>query len=81
MCFSYKSKHKKKKKLIGLIQILSIKRFILKILWILFTLSSFPGLFKFDILFLNILFVLIAIIPYSRLTGLDNIYIYIYIYI
>ena len=48
--------------------------------WILFTLSSLPGLFKFNILFLNILLVLIGIIiPNSELTGLNNI-IYIYIY-
>ena len=32
-------------------------------LWIWFLLSSLPGLFKFDIPFLNILFVLIGIIP------------------
>ena len=49
-------------------------------LWILFTLSFLPGLFKFNILFLNILLVLIGIIPYSGLTGLNNIF-YIYIYI
>ena len=46
--------------------------------WILFTLSL-PGIFKFNILSLNILFVLIWIIPYSGFTGLNNIYIYIYI--
>ena len=46
-------------------------------LWILFTLISLPGLFKFNILFLNILLVLIGIIPYSGFTGLNNIYIYI----
>ena len=50
--------------------------------WILFTLSSLPGIFEFDILFLNILFLLVGIIPYSGFTGLNNIsYIYIYIYI
>ena len=42
-------------------------------LWILFTLSFLPGIFKFDFLFLNILFVLIEIIPYSGFTGLNNI--------
>ena len=42
-------------------------------LWILFTLSFLPGIFKFDTLFLNILlFVLIGIIPYSRVTGLTG---------
>ena len=50
-------------------------------LCILFKLSTSPGLFKFNILFLNILLVLIGIIPYSEFTGLNNIYIYIYIYI
>ena len=50
-------------------------------LWILFTLSSLPGLSKFNILFFNILLVLIGIILYSGFTGLNNIlYIYIYIY-
>ena len=39
-------------------------------LWILFTLSSLSGLFKFDILL-----VLIGIILYSKFTGLNNIYI------
>ena len=34
-------------------------------LWILLTLSSLQGLFKSNILNLNILFVLIGIIPYS----------------
>ena len=48
---------------------------------ILFTLSSLPGLLKFNILFLNILLVQIGIIPYSGFTRLNNIYIYIYIYI
>ena len=38
--------------------------------------------FEFNILFLNILLVLIGIIPYSRFTRLNNIlYIYIYVYI
>ena len=52
-------------------------------MWILFTLSSLPGIFKFDILILNIfLFVLTGSTPYSGFTGLNNIlYIYIYIYI
>ena len=42
-------------------------------LWILFTLSSLPGILKFNILFLNILFVLIGIILYSGFNGLNNI--------
>ena len=41
-------------------------------LWILFTLSSLPGIFKFDIKFLNILFVQMEIFPYSGFTGLDT---------
>ena len=48
-------------------------------LWILFTLSFLPGLFKFDILFLNILLVLIEIIPIrtnkifkNRISKLNN---------
>ena len=47
-------------------------------LWILFTLSSLPGLFKFNILFLNISLVLIGIL-YSGFTGLNNM-LYIYTY-
>ena len=52
-------------------------------LWTLFTLNSLSGSFKFNFLFLDILLVLIGIIiPYTRFTGLNNIfYIYIYIYI
>ena len=51
-------------------------------LWILFVLTSFPGVLKFNILFLKILLVLIGINPYSGFTGLnDFLYIYIYIYI
>ena len=51
-------------------------------LWILFTLSPSPGLFKFNIVFLNILLVLVGIVPNSGFTGLNTVlYIYIYIYI
>ena len=49
-------------------------------LWILFTLSSLLGLFKFIIRILNILLVLIGIIPYSGFIELNNI-LYMYIYI
>ena len=49
-------------------------------LWILSTLNSLPGIFKFNIQFLNILlFILIGIIPYTVFTGLNNILLYIYI--
>ena len=41
--------------------------------------TSLPGLTKFNILFLNILLVLIGIILNSGFTRLNNIYIYIYI--
>ena len=44
-------------------------------LWNFFTLSSLPGLLKFNILFLIISLVLIGIIPNSGFTGLNNIYI------
>ena len=51
-------------------------------MWILFTLIFLPGLFKFNILFLKFLLVLIESIPYSRFTGLNNIlYVNVYIYI
>ena len=43
-------------------------------LWILLTMSSWPGFRLFNILFLNILSVLLEIIPNSRFTGLNNIY-------
>ena len=46
--------------------------------WILFTLSFWLGLVKFNILFLDILFVLLGIVPNSGFIGLNNIYIYIY---
>ena len=46
-------------------------------LWILFTLSSLLGLFKFNILFLNILLALLGIVFNSGFTGLNTIYIYV----
>ena len=53
-----------------------------------FTLSFLQALFKFNILFFNILLVLIGIIPYPEFTRLNNIihththtHIHIYIYI
>ena len=48
----------------------------------MYILSSWPGLQESNILFLNILLVLLGIVPNSNFTGLNNIlYIYIYIYI
>ena len=41
-------------------------------LWILFTLSFCLGLLKFNILFLNISFVLLGIVPNSGFTGLNT---------
>ena len=50
-----------------------LKRGKLFVLWILFTLGSWLGLLKFNILLLNILLVLFGIVPNSRFTGLNDI--------